>query len=65
MDVISLFIFLILVGLVFWGVNALSGAFGIPGPIVTIIHVFLVVIVVLYLLQALGVWSGGPVLRFR
>lgn len=65
MDLISLLVFLILVGLVFWAVNALSGAFGIPAPIVTVIHVALVIIVVLYLLQVLGLWSGGPSLSFR
>jgi phage shock protein PspC (stress-responsive transcriptional regulator) len=43
----------------------LSGAFGIPPPIVTVIYVVLVVFIVLYLLQALGLYSGGPSLRLR
>lgn len=33
---ISLLIFLIIVGLVWWAVRALAGAFGIPAPIVTV-----------------------------
>ena len=65
MDLISLVVFLVLVGLVFWVVRSLSGAFGIPAPIVTVIHVVLVIVVVLYLLQVLGLWSGGPTLRVR
>jgi uncharacterized membrane protein len=65
MDLISLIVFLILVGLAFWIVRALSGAFGIPAPIVTVIYVVLVVFIVLYLLQALGLYSGGPSLRLR
>lgn len=63
MDLVSLIVFLILIGLAFWIVRTLSGAFGIPAPIVTVIYVVLVVIVVLYLVQLL---SGGlPSLRLR
>lgn len=62
MDLISLIVFLIVIGLAFWIVRTLSGAFGIPAPIVTVIYVVLVVIVVLYLLQILG---AGPTLRLR
>ncbi len=62
MDLIGLLVLLIVVGLLFWAVRALSAAFGIPAPVVTVIYVLLVVFVVLYLLQALGL-SGGPNLR--
>jgi hypothetical protein len=65
MDLISLLVFLIIIGLVFWAVHTLAGTFGIPGPIVTVIDVVLVIVCVLYLLQALGLWSGGPSLRVR
>ena len=65
MDLIGLLVVLIIVGLVFWAVRAISGAFGIPAPIVTVIYVILVIVVVLYLLQALGLYSGGPTLRIR
>lgn len=63
MDLISLLVFLIIVGLIFWAVNTLAGSFGIPSPIVVVIHVVLVIIVVLGLLQFLGLWSGGPSLH--
>lgn len=65
MDLIGLLVFLIVVGLIFWSINALSGAFGIPAPIVTVLHVVLVIVVVMGLLQLLGLWSGGPSLRVR
>lgn len=65
MDLISLLVFLIVIGLAFWGVRAISAAFGIPAPIVTVIQVVLVIICVLYLLQVLGLWSGGPRLQLR
>lgn len=59
MSLMSLLVFLIIIGLIFWAVRTLSGAFGIPAPIVTVIQVILVVIVVLYLLQLLGLWHGA------
>jgi len=62
-DIVSLIVFLIVIGLAFWAVNMLAGSFGIPAPIVTVIHVVLVIVVVLGLLQVLGLWSGGPSLR--
>jgi uncharacterized membrane protein len=65
MDLMSLIVFLIVTGLLFWVVRALSGAFAIPAPIVTVIQVILVVIVVLYLLQILGVGGSLPALRLR
>jgi hypothetical protein len=63
-DIISLFVVVILIGVVFWGIGQLGGAFNIPAPVIAVIHVFLVVFVVLYLLQSVGV-SVGPVLRLR
>lgn len=50
---LALIVILIVAGLIFWAVNKLSAAFGIPAPIVTVIHVALVVIVVLLLLGML------------
>ena len=63
MNLIALLVFLIIIGLVFWAVRALAGAFGIPEPIVTVLYVVIVIVAVLYLLQALGLWTGGPSLR--
>jgi hypothetical protein len=65
MDPISLIVFLVVIGLCFYVVRALSGALGIPAPIVTVIQVILVVIVVLYLLQMLGVGGSFPRLNLR
>jgi uncharacterized protein YhhL (DUF1145 family) len=65
MDLIGLIVFLVVAGLLFWVVRTLSGAFGIPAPIVTVIQVVLVVVIVLYLLQMLGLGGSLPALRLR
>jgi hypothetical protein len=65
MDLISLIVGLVLLGLAFWVIRTLSGAFGIPAPIVTVLQVIVVVFAVLWLLQAFGLWSGGPSIRLR
>jgi hypothetical protein len=65
MDLVSLLVVVIVLGLVYWAVHRLAGAFGLPSPVMVIIDVVLVVIFVLYLLQVLGLWSGGPSLRLR
>jgi len=62
MDLIGLVILLIIIGVIFWAVRALSGAFGIPQPIVTVIYVILVILVLVYLLQLIG---GGDILHLR
>lgn len=53
MNLIGLIVVLIVLGLCFWAVKALAGAFGIPAPVVVVIQVFLVLIAVLYLVQVL------------
>ncbi len=58
MTLIGLLIFLIILGVIFWAVRALSGAFGIPAPIVTVIYVLLVVFALLWLLSSLGYMGG-------
>ena len=63
MDLISLIVFLVVAGLLFWVVRTLSGAFGLPAPIVTVIQVILVVVFVLYLLQMLGL--GGSMIPLQ
>jgi hypothetical protein len=65
MSIIGLIVFLIVVGLLFWVVRTLSGAFGIPAPIVQVLYVVLVVICVLWLLSAFGLMGSGPVLRLN
>jgi len=63
MDPIALLVIVIIIGLVFWALGAIAGAFSIPSPIVVVIQVILVMFVVLYLLRAFGLISGGPILR--
>lgn len=65
MDILSLLVFLIIIGVAFWAVQALAGAFGIPPPIVVVIQVILVVLCIMFLLQTLGLMSGGPLLQLR
>lgn len=65
MDLISIVVFLILIGLAFWAVHTLGASFGIPSQIITVIDVILVIIIVLYLLQIVGVVHGGPSLRIH
>jgi hypothetical protein len=50
---IYVLIFLTIAGLLFWAINKLSAAFGIPEPIKTVLIVILVVVVVVGLLYAL------------
>lgn len=65
MPLIALLVFLIVLGLAFWAVQALSGALGIPPPILTVIQVLLVVIAVLYLLQAFNLIGEGSLVNLR
>jgi|KBSSwiStaDraftv2_1062776.scaffolds.fasta_scaffold818335_2 hypothetical protein len=50
---IYVIVLLIIGGLIFWAVNKLSAAFGIPEPIRTVIIVLLVVIIVIGLVYVL------------
>ena len=63
MTIIGLLVVLIDIGLVWWAINALLGAFGIGNPIATVVKVLFVVIVILWLISALGYGTGLPRLR--
>jgi hypothetical protein len=63
MSIIGLLVALVIVCLLFWAVNAVLGAFGVGDPIATIVKVVFVVIVVLWLISALGYGTGIPRLR--
>jgi hypothetical protein len=65
MSILSLLVALILIGCCFLAVRAIAAAFHIPPPIVTVIHVVLMILVVVWLLQAFGLLSGGPLLRLQ
>jgi hypothetical protein len=56
---ISIVVTLIVLGLLLWVVDQIP----MDATIKRIIHVAVIVVVVLYLLQFLGVWGGFP--RFR
>ncbi len=61
MSLIGLLVLVIVLGLVYWAVHKLASAFGLPAPVVAVIDVILVVIAVVYLLDAFG-WAS---LRIR
>lgn len=60
--ILSLLVGLIIIGLVFWAARALCVAFGIGEPITTVIYVLLVIVVVLWLVNLIGV---GPSIQIR
>jgi hypothetical protein len=64
MTILGLLVALILIGLLFLAVRTIAAAFGIPQPIVAVIYVVLVILVVVWLLQALGL-GGLPNLRLQ
>ena len=57
MNLISLLVGLIVIGLLFWAVRALLAAFGIGDPIATVVYVLMVIMVILWLLGAI---TGSP-----
>ena len=64
MPFISLLAVLLIFCLVLWCARMLLGAFGIGDPIASIIQVVIVIVFVLWLVQALGL-IGGPVIHLR
>lgn len=63
MSIIGLLVALVLICLLWWAVTAILAAFGVGDPIATIVKVVFVVLVVLWLLSAVGVSTGLPRLR--
>lgn len=63
MTVIGLLVALIVFCLAFWVVRSMAGACGLPAAMVTVLHVVLVVIAVVYFLRAFMLWAWMPVLR--
>ena len=56
--VISVFVMLVLVAVVYWAVHKVAGAFGLPSQLVVVADVFLVALAVFYALSMLGLWPG-------
>lgn len=65
MSLVSLLVMLVILCLLVWATRAILAAFSIGPPISTLVQVALVVIIVLWLLSAFGLLSGGPTLRLR
>jgi hypothetical protein len=64
-SLIGLLVILVVACVVIWAARALMAAFGVKDPLRTVIYVALVLIVVLWIVNALGVVSLGPYLRLR
>jgi hypothetical protein len=62
MPLVSLIVFLVIVGVVLWLLNTLIPM---DQKIKTIINVIVVLAVCLWLLEAFGLLHGGPTLRIR
>ncbi len=65
MSLIGILVALIIIGVLFWAVRALLGAFAIGDPIATVVQVILVVLVILWLVSALGGGSLGTLGNLR
>jgi hypothetical protein len=63
MSILGLLVALIIIGLLFWAVNAILRAFGVGDPIATLVRVVLVVLIVLWLVST--VFGVGPAIRIR
>lgn len=63
MSIVSLLLALIVIGLVWWAVNAIMRAFGIGDPIATLVRVLFVVVVVLWILASFFGFGAGVRLR--
>ena len=65
MSLIGLLILLLVFCLIVWAARSLLAAFNIGNPVATVVQVVIVLIFVLWLIEALGVLPAGPVLRLR
>ena len=57
-SLISLVVFLIVIGVVIWAAQRLMAAFGIGDPIATVIYVLLVLVLLVFVLQYFGLVAG-------
>jgi hypothetical protein len=62
MNLIALLIVLLIFCVVIWAARALMAAFGIGDPIATVVYVILVLIMLLWIVQSLGLLAGGSAL---
>jgi hypothetical protein len=59
MSIISLLILLLVICVAIWATRALIAAFKIEDPIATVIYVLVVLLLLLYLIQRLGLSNVG------
>jgi len=64
MSLIGILIVLLIFCIVIWAARSLMAAFGVGDPIATVVYVLIVLVMLIWLLQQLGV-VGGPVLHLR
>jgi len=64
MSLIGILIVLLIFCIVIWAARSLMAAFGVGDPIATVVYVLIVLVMLIWLLQQLGV-VGGPVLRLH
>lgn len=57
MSLIHLLVLVVIIALFFWGMREIAAVFALPPQITVLLHVFFVVVVVLWLLSALGLVS--------
>jgi hypothetical protein len=65
MSLIGLLIVLLIFCLVVWAARQILAAFAIGPPIATVVQVVIVLIFVLWLIEALGLLPAGPIIRVR
>jgi len=57
--IIGIIVFVLVAGVLWWVINALIGAFGIPQPLATIIQVVVILILLLAFLNYAGLFGSG------
>lgn len=65
MTLLGLLVALVIAFFCVWAIQALAGAFNIPPQIRTVVMVLVVLIFLLWFVQAIGLLPSGPVLRLR
>jgi hypothetical protein len=61
MSLVGLLVFIIIMGLLYWVVTLIP----LPAPFKTIALVVLLLICIVYLASAFGLFASGPILRVR
>lgn len=65
MSLVSLLIVLLIFCLFVWAARAIMSAFGVGDPIATIVYVIIVIFVIAWLAQSIGLVGAVPMLRLK